>query len=130
MGLAAFESARRAMHELLRNVAKPVELLRFTHAELAWAILEAMQRRRGEIVQRRRCRGHRTVAGGALIERTVVAVQLDSVTLLEAVVQVLEEVIEGRRRLVGKLGEDERIRLVAHLSEPLQRGVGHSTLAS
>jgi hypothetical protein len=53
------------------------------------------------------------VAARALLDRTVVAVQLDSIALLEAIVEVLEEVIEGRRRLVGKLGEDERIGLVA-----------------
>jgi hypothetical protein len=70
------------------------------------------------------------VAGGALIERAVVAVQLDSIALLEAVVEVLEEVIEGRRRLVGKLGEDERIGLIAHVSEPPQRGAEQSRPAS
>jgi hypothetical protein len=63
--------------------------------------------------------------GRALIDGSIVTVELDSVTLLEAVVQVLKEVIEGGRSLVGKLGEDERIGLVAHLSEPRQRGVGH-----
>lgn len=68
--------------------------------------------------------------GSALIERAVVAVQLDSITLLEDIVEVLEEVIEGSRGLVGKLGEDERIGLVAHISEPLPRDVAHSKRAS
>lgn len=35
------------MRELLRKVATPAELLRFTTAELAWAILESMQQRSG-----------------------------------------------------------------------------------
>jgi hypothetical protein len=38
-------------------------------------------------------------------------------------------VIEGGRGLVGQLWEDERIRLIAHLSEPPQRGAEHSTPA-
>jgi hypothetical protein len=39
-------------------------------------------------------------------------------------------VVEGRCGFVGELGEDERIWLLAHLSEPLQRGVEHSKPAS
>jgi hypothetical protein len=39
-------------------------------------------------------------------------------------------VIEGRRRLVGKFGEDERIELIAHVSEPPQRGAEQSRPAS
>jgi len=34
------------------------------------------------------------------IEPTVPAIQLDSITLLELVVEVLEELIEGRRGLI------------------------------
>jgi len=69
------------------------------------------------------------VAGRALIDRAIVAVQLYSVTLLEAIVKVLEELIEGSRRLIRKIGEDEGISLFAHVSEPPQRGVEHSTPA-
>ncbi len=58
------------------------------------------------------------MTGRTLFDRTVVAVQLDAVTLLEAVVEVFEELIEGGRSLVVKLGEEERLRLVAHVSEP------------
>jgi len=58
------------------------------------------------------------MAGGAFIEGAVMAIQLDAVTLLEAVVEVFEELIEGGRGVVVKFGEDERCRLVAHLSEP------------
>ncbi len=61
------------------------------------------------------------MAGGPLIERAVVAVQLDSVTLLEAIVEVLEEVVERRRGFVRQLGEDERIRLVGHYRAPAAR---------
>ena len=70
------------------------------------------------------------MAGRALLDRTVVAIQLDAVTLLEAVVEVLDELIEGSGSLVRKLGEDERIRLVAHVNEPPPRDVAHSTPAS
>ena len=58
------------------------------------------------------------MAGGAFIDGAVIAIQLDAVTLLEAVVEVFEELIEGGRSLVVKLGEEERLRLVAHVSEP------------
>ena len=68
--------------------------------------------------------------GGALVDGAIVPVQLDAIALLEAVVEVLEEVVEGRCGFVGELGEDERIWLLAHLSEPLQRGVEHSKPAS
>ena len=42
--------------------------------------------------------------------------------VLEAVVEVLEELIEGDHGLVGHVGEDERIGFVGHVSEPRQRG--------
>ncbi len=58
------------------------------------------------------------MAGGAFIDGTVIAIQLDAVTLLEAVVEVFEEPIEGGRGLILKLGEDKRFGLVAHVSEP------------
>ena len=70
------------------------------------------------------------MACGALIDCAVVVVQLDSVTLLEAVVEVFEELIEGGRGLVVKLREDERCRLIAHVSEPPRHDAAHSTRAS
>ena len=57
-------------------------------------------------------------------------VQLYSVTMLKAVVEVLKELIEGSSRLIGKLGEDEGIGLVAHISEPRRHGVERLTPAS
>ena len=61
------------------------------------------------------------MSGCALIERTVVAVQLDSITLLEAVVEVLKEVVECRGGLIGQLREDVRIGLVVHHRAPAAR---------
>ena len=69
------------------------------------------------------------MAGGAFIDGAVIAIQLDAVTLLEAVVEVFEELIEGGRGLVVKLGEDERFGLVAHVSEPRWDGVEESRSA-
>ncbi len=69
------------------------------------------------------------MAGGAFIDGAVIAIQLDAVTLLEAVVEVFEELIEGGRGLVVKLGEDERCGLVAHLSVPPQHDAERSRWA-
>lgn len=62
------------------------------------------------------------MAGLAFIEGVVPAVQLQSVMMLEVVVEVLEEPIEGSRSLVGQFGEGERIRIAVHVSEPRRHG--------
>jgi hypothetical protein len=69
------------------------------------------------------------VASLAFIEPSVPAIQLYAVTLLELVVEVLEELVEGRRGLVGQLGEDERIGLVGHVSGAPQHAAERPTLA-
>jgi len=53
----------------------------------------------------------------AFIDPAVPAIELDSVTLLELVIEVLKELIDRRRGLVGQFREDERIGLVGHVSE-------------
>ncbi len=68
------------------------------------------------------------MAGRAFIDGAVMAIQLDSVTLLEAVVEVFEELIECGRGLFVKLGEDKRFRFVAHVSELPWGGVEDSRL--
>jgi hypothetical protein len=45
------------------------------------------------------------------------------------VVEVLEELVEGRRGFVREFGEEERFEWVGHVSEPLQRGVAPWTPA-
>jgi hypothetical protein len=61
------------------------------------------------------------VVSGAPVDRAVVAAQLDSIALLEAVVEILEQVVEGRCGLVRSLGEDGRIGLVSHQRGPAAR---------
>ncbi len=66
-------------------------------------------------------------ASVAFIQPAVPAIQLGAVTLLELMIEVLEELIEGRRSLVGQIREDERIGVVGHVSEPLPHGAERST---
>lgn len=58
------------------------------------------------------------MASLAFIERVIPAEQLQSVVMLEAVVEVLEEPIEGGGGLVGQFGEGEGIRIAVHVSGP------------
>ena len=62
------------------------------------------------------------VASLAFIERVMPAVQLRPVMILEAVVEVLEEPIEGGGGLVGQFREGERIRIAVHVSAPRRHG--------
>jgi hypothetical protein len=50
---------------------------------------------------RRRWRGEPMAASLALIERAIPAIQLNTVMLLELIVEVLEELVEGSGGLVG-----------------------------
>ena len=61
-------------------------------------------------------------ASVALVAAAVPPMQLHAVTLLELMVEVLEELIECRHRLVGQIREGERIGFVGHVSEPRRRG--------
>ena len=57
----------------------------------------------------------------ALVERAVPAVHLSEVMVLEAVVERLEELVDGDHSLVGYVGEHEWIfGVVGHVSEPLR----------
>ena len=58
------------------------------------------------------------MASLTFIERVIPAVQLRPVMILEAVVEVLEEPIEGGGGLVGQFREGERIRIAVHVIEP------------
>ena len=77
---------------------------------------------------RRSC-GEAIPASCAFVEGSVPSIQLNSVTLLELVIEVLEELVEGRRGLVRELGEEEWFEWVGHVSEPLQRGAAPRTPA-
>ena len=69
-------------------------------------------------------------ASVAFIQPAVPAIQLGAVTLLELMMEVLEELIEGGRSLVGQFREDERIGVgIGHVSEPPQLGAERSTSA-
>ncbi len=64
------------------------------------------------------------VAGLAFIESVIPAVQLQAVMMLEAVVEVLEQLIDGGRGFVGQFGEDEPIGLVVSLRWRCVNGFG------
>ena len=69
-------------------------------------------------------------SGLACIEGVIPAQQLQSVMMLEAMVEVLEELIEGGGGLVGQFGEGEPIRIRVHISEPRRHGAVLETPAS
>ena len=54
----------------------------------------------------------------ALIECVIPAVHLGEVMVLEVIVERLKELIDGSDGLVGHVGEEERIGVLGHLSEP------------
>ena len=68
------------------------------------------------------------MASLAFIERVIPAVHLCEVMVLEAVVERLEELVDGNHSLIGHVGEDERIGVLGHLSEP-RRGAGFESPA-
>ena len=57
----------------------------------------------------------------SLIECVMPAVHLSEVMVLEAVVEGIDELVDGNHSLVGHVGEHERIDVLGHVSEP-QRG--------
>jgi hypothetical protein len=69
-----------------------------------------------------------TAVGFSFIECVVATMHLSEVMILEAVVERLEELVDGDHRLVGHVGEDERIGVVGHVSEP-RRGAGFESQA-
>jgi len=68
------------------------------------------------------------MAGGPLIERAVVAVQLDSVTLLEAIVEVSRKWSSAAAASSGNSGKTNGSGWSA-IIERLQRGAAHSAPA-
>lgn len=57
-----------------------------------------------------------------LLECVIPVMQLSEVMVLEAVVERLEELVDGNHGLVGHVGEHEPIGVLVHVSEPRRRG--------